>query len=154
KGDLLTRVHAVRVLAKEFDVAVGRIEQAGKHAEESRFATAAGADDEGQLPVLRLKVDATQRFHSGSVPAEALAQSGGRDSDRVGKFHDQPRNTSAGSSTTTRRMLIRLAMMITIRMQAPVSTTFCHMSTSPRVASLRKVISKKVAAIPVPRLKP
>ena len=45
-------------------------------------------------------------------------------------------------------------MMITSRMQPPVRTTFCHIRTSPRVAILRSVISKKVAAMPVPKLKP
>ena len=41
------------------------------------------------------------------------------------------RKTAAGSSTSTRRMLSRLATMMTKKMQPPVSATFCHMQDQP-----------------------
>jgi hypothetical protein len=48
-------------------------------------------------------------------------------------------------------MLRRLAIATTTRIAAPVNPTDCHMSTMPRVAIRRPVISKNVAAMPVPR---
>src|SRR5262245_46404504 len=154
KLDLLVRGQQVRLLAEERDFALGGVEQSGNDAQKRGLPAAARADNEGQLAVARFKIDPAQGVHGRTIPAKSLAKSARGDRNGIRLVHIQPRKTSAGSSTMTRRILSRLAMMMTRKMHPRVSRTFCHIRTSPRVAIFCRVISKKSAAIPVPKLKP
>src|SRR5262249_21621022 len=66
-----------------------------------------------------------------------------------------PRKTIAGSSTTTRRILRRLATITISRMSAPVPAALCHSRMKPLVwSSILPVTRKNAAQRPVPIEKP
>src|SRR6185436_8246169 len=117
-------------------------------------AAAAGPDQEAQLAKAGREVHPAQRLDARLTLAEVLLHATAGDGQIIRQHGAHPLKTSAGSRTSTRRMLRTLATTVTNRMQAPVRATHCHISTMPRVARLCSVISKKVAAIHVPIAKP
>src|SRR5262249_34157010 len=134
------------------EIARAAVEQPRHHRDERGLPAAARSDQEAQLPEARREVDAAQGLHARLPLPEMLPYATAGHGQAVAVAGH--RNTEAGSRTRTRRMLSRLATITTRKMQVPVRATHCHMSTIPRVASLFRVIAKKVAAMPVPREKP
>jgi hypothetical protein len=132
KKDALLRPEPFDVFPEKVNLAAGTVEQTGDHRKERGLSAAAWSDEKSRLAETYVEINAAQREHA------SLARE----------------KTAAGSRTSTRRMLSRLATMMTKRMQPPVSTTFCHIRISPRVASFCRVSSKNTAAMPVPIAKP
>src|SRR6266446_10678584 len=145
--DLLGWGEVVDLNAQHRQIPVRPIQESSDDRDERRLAAPARTDQEAQLAEARVKLDAAERLDARVALAEMLPH-------RAAGNRQAHRKTSAGSSTSTRRMLRMLAIATTNRMHAPVRPAHCHKRTIPRVASLCRKISKNVAAIPVPRPKP
>src|SRR2546426_1162464 len=133
--------------AQHRQIPVRPIQESSDDRDERRLAAPARTDQEAQLAEARVELDAAERLDARVALAEMLPH-------RAAGNRQAHRKTSAGSSTSTRRMLRMLAIATTNRMHVPVRPAHCHKRTIPRVASLCRKISKNVAAIPVPRPKP
>src|SRR2546423_1680206 len=130
------------------------MEETGDDGNESGLAATAGADQECEFSLTRIGVHAAQGVDAGVAFSEVLLDFAAADGvDGCGPVHGrgfQPRKTGAGSRRRTRRMLNKLAVITTSSVSAATPATFCQSSTIPRVAIFRAVISKNIAAMPVP----
>ena len=87
KIDLLIRRQEMGAFAKELDLALAGIEQAGDDAQQGGFAATAGADDECQFAIPCLKIDTAQRFHARAVASKPLAECARRYGDGAKVVH-------------------------------------------------------------------
>src|SRR5207253_1776825 len=107
-------------------------EQARDDRNQSGLSATARPDQERKFPLNCCEIHTAKDFHRGFGLAETFANfvTGDRRSIVV-VIHNQRRKTMAGSRTSTRRRLRKLARMTTKDMQPPVKATLCHMRVSP-----------------------
>jgi hypothetical protein len=136
-------------LAQHFDRTSGRVEQTRDHREQGGLAGAALPDEHADLAERHVPVDTAQRTHRRIAAAEHLLDA--VTTHCVVRLHGTyPRNTTAGSSCTTLRMLSRLERTTTMKITAATPTAFCQSRVMPRVAVLCNVTSKKAPHSPRP----
>src|SRR5205814_4489806 len=113
--DALLLAHPGKSPAQDLELAGAAVEQPGDDREQRRLAAAARPDQHRQLPHADLEIHAAQGVDSRFARAEPLLDPAADNGIFVCVGHGQPRKTTAGSSTSTLRMLIRLAT-ITMKM--------------------------------------
>ena len=121
---------------------------------ERRLAAAARSDQEGQLAEARLEVDAAERLDAGLAFAEVLRHGAALDG-QSGSSWRRSSPEDGGRLEHQHAPDAEQARDHRHEQDAGAGeTTFCHMSTMPRIARTLSVTSKNVAAIPVPSAKP
>src|SRR5262249_53987667 len=116
------------------------------------LAAAARAHEHRQPSQRHIEVDSSERLDASLSGAEDLrhAEASYRDAGLERRVERAHRNTAAGSSTRTRRMLMRLASTMTTMTATPVPSMTGQSSTMPRRARTFFVVSKNAAASPMP----
>src|SRR5262249_24376990 len=129
------------------------------HGDQSGFSAARRADKQRHLAASNGQIDAAKNLNAGIAVAKFLDHAAALDGylSRCDRWclsqhipTPYPRKTTAGSSTSTRRMLRRLERITITNTAPPAPAITCQGIRNPARRTIFLVDSKKVAASPMP----